>query len=141
MAPPNRHLEHEQRLDRIESKIDHLAETVVSLARAEEKLISLENGNKALMEKMIRIQDKVEKNEKKTEENTVTISVINRIFWIIVSGAILTAIGAYLLPNKSKDQDSQYPASHSQYYPAPAATIPNSNQQQQSRPTNSSPTK
>ena len=38
-----------QRLDRIETKIDKLAEAIVSIARAEEKLVSLENDKKFLM--------------------------------------------------------------------------------------------
>ena len=88
--------ENNQRLDRIEAKIDRLAEAIISLARAEEKLVQLENDKKFLMEKMIKIEGRVDITERKLDENTVTISAINRIFWIILSGAIATLIGAFI---------------------------------------------
>jgi hypothetical protein len=88
--------ENNQRLDRIEAKIDRLAEAIISLARAEEKLVQLENDKKFLMEKMIKIEDRVDRTERKVDENTVTISAINRIFWITLSGAIATLIGAFI---------------------------------------------
>ena len=46
--------ETQERLNRIESKIDKLAEAIISLARAEEKLVQLENDKKFLMEKMVK---------------------------------------------------------------------------------------
>ena len=97
--------ENNQRLDRIESKIDRLAEAIISLARAEEKLVQLENDKKFLMEKMIKIEERVDRTERKVDENTVTISAINRLFWIVLSGAIATLIGTfitYLVQNNYK---------------------------------------
>jgi hypothetical protein len=88
--------ENNQRLDRIESKIDRLAEAIISLARAEEKLVQLENDKKFLMEKMIKIEERVDRTERKVDENTVTISAINRLFWIVLSGAIATLIGTFI---------------------------------------------
>ena len=38
----------DRRLDRIEEKIDRLSETVISLARAEEKLIALESDRNTI---------------------------------------------------------------------------------------------
>jgi len=38
-----------ERLNRIEDKIDKLSETVVSLARVEEKLLSLERSNQCII--------------------------------------------------------------------------------------------
>lgn len=86
----------DQRLDRIESKIDKLAEAIVSIARAEEKLVSLENDKKFLMEKMIKIEDKVTVVERKTDENTSAISIIQRITWIAISTAVAASAGAYI---------------------------------------------
>lgn len=86
----------DQRLDRIESKIDKLAEAIVSIARAEEKLVSLENDKKFLMEKMIKIEEKVNVVERKTDENTSAISIIQRITWIAISTAVAAAAGAYI---------------------------------------------
>ena len=86
----------DQRLDRIEAKIDKLAEAIVSIARAEEKLVSLENDKKFLMERMIKLEEKVNDVEKKTDENTSAISIIQRITWIAISTAVAAAAGAYI---------------------------------------------
>lgn len=86
----------EHRLDRIEQKIDKLSEAIISIARAEEKLVSLENDKKFLMDKMIAVEERVATVEKKTDDNASTISIIHKISWIMVSTAVATAIGAYL---------------------------------------------
>ncbi len=64
----------DQRLDRIESKIDRLSEAIISIARAEEKLIQLENDKKFLMERMLAIEERVSDTERKTEEHSSAIS-------------------------------------------------------------------
>ena len=81
------------RLDRIEEKIDRLAETVISLARAEEKLVSLENDKKFLMDRMIKTEDKVDGIERKLDETAVTVKVINRLFWIAISVTAAAWVG------------------------------------------------
>ncbi len=72
------------RLDRIESKIDKLAETMISLARAEEKLIGLEGDKAFMMERMLKNEERVDGIEKKVDESAVTVKVVNRVFWILV---------------------------------------------------------
>lgn len=84
-----------QRLDRIESKIDKLSETVISLARAEEKLISLENDKTFLMERMVKNEERIDDVERKVDETSVTVSVINRLFWIVVIAAATGAVGMF----------------------------------------------
>jgi hypothetical protein len=81
------------RLDRIEAKIDKLAETVISLARAEEKLIALESDKNFIMERMLKNEEKVDNLEKKVDETNVTVRVINRLFWIVVVAVITGAVG------------------------------------------------
>jgi len=84
------------RLDRIEQKIDRLSEAIVSIARAEEKLVMLENDKKFLMQRMIELDERVTSVEKKTDENTSSLSVIQKIAWIAASTAIASAVGAVL---------------------------------------------
>ena len=84
------------RLDRIEQKIDKLSEAIVSIARAEEKLVALENDKKFLMERLIDIDQRVVTVEKKTDDNTSAISIIQKITWIAVSTAVASAVGAIL---------------------------------------------
>lgn len=86
----------DQRLDRIESKIDKLSEAIISIARAEEKLIQLENDKKFLMERMLNIEERVADTERRTEEHSSAISIIQRITWIVVSTVVAGAAGAYI---------------------------------------------
>lgn len=86
----------DNRLDRIEQKIDKLSEAIISIARAEEKLVMLENDKKFLMQKMVEIDDRVAVVEKKVDETQGTISIIQRITWIGISTAVAAAIGTYL---------------------------------------------
>ncbi len=95
--PSPKSIENENRLGRIEAKIDKLAEAIISLARAEEKLLQLEEDKKFLMGKMLKLEERMEKTERVLDENSMTISAINRIFWIALSGTIATLIGAYLM--------------------------------------------
>jgi hypothetical protein len=85
------------RLDRIEAKIDKLSETVISLARAEEKLISLENDKKFLMERMVKNEEKIDVVEKKVDETSVTVRVINRLFWIVIVAVVTGAVGMFFI--------------------------------------------
>jgi phosphoglycerate-specific signal transduction histidine kinase len=88
-------VETQQRLDRIESKIDKLAEAIISLARAEEKLIQLENDKKFLMEKMLKFEERLLQVERNTSETTSSLSFINRFFWIGMSAIGATVIGMW----------------------------------------------
>ena len=87
--------ETQQRLDRIESKIDKLAEAIISLARAEEKLIQLENDKKFLMEKMVKFEERLLQLERNTSETASSLSFISRFFWIGMSAIGATVIGMW----------------------------------------------
>jgi len=87
--------ETQQRLDRIESKIDKLAEAIISLARAEEKLVQLENDKKFLMEKMVKFEERLLVVERNTSETASSLSFITRFFWIGMSAIGATVIGMW----------------------------------------------
>ena len=76
-----------QRLDRIEDKIDKLSDAMVSLARAEEKLIAIEKNNPSAVERMNRFSQKLDAIEKKVDENAHTVGIINRLFWVVIVAA------------------------------------------------------
>jgi len=84
------HPEQSQRLDRIESKIDKLAETVVQMARVEEKLLSLESDKKVIFTKLLRLEEQVEIHDRKIEDSAITVKAINRLFWLIVTALVGT---------------------------------------------------
>ena len=74
-----------KRLDRIETKIDKLSDAMISLARAEEKLIAIEKNNHSNMERMNRFSMKLDDIERKVNENAHTVGIINKIAWVTTS--------------------------------------------------------
>ena len=87
--------DHESRLDRIESKIDDLSKAMISLARAEEKLTSIEKNNFASYERMNRFSRKLDHLEKLVNDNARTVAFITRLFWILVTVASSSVVGMY----------------------------------------------
>ena len=85
-----------QRLDRIEEKIDKLSDAIISLARAEEKLIAIEKNNHANFDRMNRFSQKLDDIEDKVIDNTRTISVITKSFWLVI-GAVSVAVATEFL--------------------------------------------
>lgn len=91
------HLRADQgRLDRIEVKIDKLSETVVSLARAEEKLVGLEVSKLELKSRLDEHDDILETHEKRLNDGAVTLNTIGKLFWIAVAAGIAVALDLYL---------------------------------------------
>lgn len=78
------------RLDRIEEKIDKLSDAMISLARAEEKLIQIEKTNHASYERMNRFSEKLDQLESVVTKNNQTVTIINKLFWAV----IVTIVGA-----------------------------------------------
>lgn len=85
------------RLDRIEEKIDKLSETVISLARAEEKLLALSSDNQDTRARLISVEEKVVAVDRKIDEHGVTVRVINRIFWIMAAASASVLAGTILI--------------------------------------------
>ena len=85
------------RLDRIEEKIDKLSETVISLARAEEKLLALSSDNQDTRARLFSVEEKVVAVDRKIDEHGVTVKVINRIFWIMVAASASVLAGTILI--------------------------------------------
>ena len=81
------------RLDRIETKIDQMAEAIIALARAEEKIITLVEINKQQGVQILGLINRVDKLDQVVRENAATVSVINRLFWIIAAAAATAITG------------------------------------------------
>ncbi len=91
------HLENDtKRLDRIEAKIDKLSETVVALARVEEKVNALEKESERTNERLDKIDERLEAVESKAGNNDVTVKVVNKVFWLLLTTAV-GALAAYIL--------------------------------------------
>ena len=87
--------DNESRLDRIEQKIDDLSQAMISLARAEEKLTSIEKNNFASYERMNRFSRKLDQLEKIVHDNARTTAFITRLFWIFVTVFTSGALGMH----------------------------------------------
>jgi len=81
-----------KRLDRIETKIDKLSDAMISLARAEEKLIAIEKNNHSNYDRMNKFSMKLDDIERKVNENAHTVGIINKVAWsatsILIAGLI-----------------------------------------------------
>jgi predicted RND superfamily exporter protein len=80
-----------QRLDRIEEKIDKLSDAVIAIARTEEKLASLQADHNKNYDRMNRFSEKLDSIESCVQDQSRTITVINKVFWIFlisVAGAM-----------------------------------------------------
>lgn len=77
-----------KRLDRIEEKIDKLSDAMISLARAEEKLIAIEKNNHANYDRMNKFSEKLDAIENKVEDNARTVGIINKVAVIVGTGVI-----------------------------------------------------
>ena len=76
------------RLDRIEGKVDKLADAVVEMARMEERLVivyKLIDNVEALLKK---IDDRLDEMERQALVRGQKIAFAERLFWMVVTGAV-----------------------------------------------------
>jgi RecA/RadA recombinase len=76
------------RMDRIESKIDKLSEVLVHMARVEERILNGEEQHKEIRSDIRKLNDKLAEMEKVVQKNQITVNIINRISWIIITGVV-----------------------------------------------------
>lgn len=72
------------RLGRIETKLDQLADAMVAMARAEEKLVGLKEDHDRAFERMNRLSQKLDVIERQVTENAQTVAIINKLFWVAI---------------------------------------------------------
>lgn len=86
-----------QRLDRIEEKLDQMAQAIVALARAEEKISTLAEFNKQQSEQIQSLINRIDRVEQLVNSNASTVNVINKIFWVIIVGLISAITWEYII--------------------------------------------
>jgi len=87
--------EQDVRLARIEEKLDRLADAMISIARAEEKLLSMEEKYNNQFDRMNRFSEKLDRIEAQVQDNAATVNLINKLFWVAVvsiAGAIAAQV-------------------------------------------------
>ena len=78
----------EQRLERIEKKLDQMSEAIVSLARMEERMVTLFRRMDAYDDRQSEMGKRVETLEKRQGINGQTLRFAERLFWIIAAAGI-----------------------------------------------------
>ena len=80
----------ESRLHRIENKLDKLAEAVVSLARMEERMVTLFNRMERYEGRQEGLEARIDEVENTNIKNGATLRFAERVFWIVATAAVST---------------------------------------------------
>jgi hypothetical protein len=86
----------EQRLARIEQKLDKLSEAVVSLARMEERMITLFNRMDGYDIRQNNIEERVSEVEKITVSRGAVFRLVDKLIWIVVGLVTAVVIEGFL---------------------------------------------
>ena len=78
----------EDRLTRIEQKVDKLGEAMISMARAEEKITGLKTDYDKMYERMNKLSAKLDDIQYKVDENARTVNLVNKLFWVVIIAAV-----------------------------------------------------
>ena len=81
-----------KRLDRIEEKLDRLTDAMVAMARAEEKIIALQDDHENMRDRMNRLSVKLDEIQKSVDDNSRTVRIINKVVYVAVAAAIGTYV-------------------------------------------------
>lgn len=83
----------EDRLQRIEEKLDKLADVIVGMARVEEKIADLETRRSESHERLNRVSQRLDCVETGQATANAKLGTIEKVVWFIAAG-MLTGIGA-----------------------------------------------
>ena len=78
----------DQRLEKIEQKIDRLADAVVSIARIEERVATVLKQNDRFFIRMDKMEERVDAVENNSNINTRSFSFVERFLWVCVSSGV-----------------------------------------------------
>ena len=78
----------EERLNRIEAKLDKLTDYIVEIARLDERITKLENTCDTKCYKF-------DKNEKLLNDLALTVKNFVRVFWLLLSSFIISSVSYY----------------------------------------------
>ena len=81
-----------KRLDRIEEKLDRLTDAMVAMARAEEKIIALQDDHENMRDRLNKLSIKLDEIQKSVDDNSRTVGIINK----VVYAAVVAAVGTYV---------------------------------------------
>jgi len=82
----------EDRLTRIEQKLDKLSDAVVSLARMEERMVTLFNPMDNYDTNQQKVIDRLTDVEKRLATKANTVRIGEKIVWIVIGGVVSLAV-------------------------------------------------
>jgi len=78
----------EDRLDRMEEKIDRVSEAIIAMARMEERMVSVFKRMDHLDTAIKRFDERMDAEEKQSVAREQKIAFAERIFWMVCTGAV-----------------------------------------------------
>jgi tetrahydromethanopterin S-methyltransferase subunit G len=78
----------DERLDRIEKKLDTMAEAIVSLARMEERMVTLFKRMDNYDNNQTQMSERLRKIENRVGSNGQMLRFAERLFWIVVAAGV-----------------------------------------------------
>jgi len=86
----------EKRLERIEQKLDEMSKAIVSLARMEERMVTLFKRMDSYDDAQDKLAERVSKIEKVSGADGVTLRFLERIFWIVATAGITAYVVSHM---------------------------------------------
>lgn len=86
----------ENRLERIEKKLDEMSKAIISLARMEERMVTLFKRMDAYDDQQDKLSDRLAKVEKVSGADGVTLRFLERIFWIVVTAGVTAYVVTHM---------------------------------------------
>ena len=84
------------RLDRIEEKIDKMADAIIALARAEEKITVQEDSTRIILKRMVDQDDRLRLIERDLSHVEDTTRTIKSVVWTITTTIIGSIVAAFV---------------------------------------------
>tara|TARA_R110002167_G_scaffold162093_1_gene358474 strand:- start:581 stop:889 length:309 start_codon:yes stop_codon:yes gene_type:complete len=84
------------RLDRIEEKIDKMADAIIALARAEEKISAQEESTRIILKRMVDQDDRLRMIERDLSHVEDTTRTIKSVVWTITTAVIGSIAAAFV---------------------------------------------
>jgi hypothetical protein len=84
------------RLDRIEEKIDRMADAIIALARAEEKIANLSETTRITLKRLIDQEERMRRVEQSQSETESLLHTIKSVAWVFISTIITGLAGALM---------------------------------------------
>lgn len=85
----------EQRLSRIEGKLDRLAEAMVALARVEERMVTLFRWTESCDERIGMVERRMTEIELSGVSHRSFFRAFDKLIWVLIGAAVAVAVKAF----------------------------------------------